>query len=84
MTAQLKIAVTPNSSFLNLFAYLTASLFGRDLALDAKRKGVRFGVFAAPGLDRHCSVEGHFVFEDHDFLNVIQQELPSGRNLSSR
>jgi hypothetical protein len=62
--------------------FLAASFFGRDLALDAKGKGVRFGVCAA--FDRHGPVEGHFVFEDHDFRNLIQQELPPGRNLSSR
>lgn len=63
---------------------LTASFFGRDLALDANWKGVRLGIIAVPDLDRHCSVERNLVFEDHDLLNVIQQELPSGRNLSSR
>ena len=51
--------------------FLAASFFGRDLALDAKGKGVRFDVFAVPAFDRHGPVEGHLVFEDHDFLNVV-------------
>jgi hypothetical protein len=57
------------------------SFFKCDLALDAKGKGVRLGVSAVARLDRHRSVQGHFVFEDHDLLNVIQQELPRAREV---
>lgn len=54
--------------------FLAASFFGRDLTLGAKGKGARFDIFAA--FDRHGPVERNLVFEDHDLLDVIQQELP--------
>jgi len=60
---------------------LTASFFGRDLALDAKGKGVRFGIFAVPGLDRHGSVQGRLVFLDRNLLDMVEQELPPGRKV---